>query len=421
MAATERAKDKGAIILVGNYRPTLPVARSLSEAGYRVVLTMDGFSAARRSRFVDEIWRPRTNHAKTSSFLEELQSYCQSRGDVSGVFPISQGATTSLLSRRDKISVPLITATPEAVLTCVDKVKTSKIASELAVPMAQFVAGEANEDLIAQANNIGYPCIAKRNDGLEHALKAVVFRSERELRDLLERWPDWFGNIMFQQYAWGPRYNRYFIAHGGRILRYVDVKILRTDRIDDTGLAVTGISVAPVQELDGHCDRMIERLAFTGAGCVQFLIDERRRSISFLEINARIPGNYAFAHYCGLDQACAMVDLRQDGRLAEWSADFSYPVGKRFAWLLGDLYGLVQGMELRHVTGSQAVKWLGRALVSSLTADNHIIWSRDDPRPALYMTRRALWGLPPRAVVQGARIILKRAKATVSPTAKGSG
>lgn len=420
-ARHDGAAPKGTMLLVGNYRPTLPVARSLAEAGYRVVLTHDDFPAAERSRYVDEVWRPKAHSTNTAPFLNELERYLAARGEIGGVYPVSQALTTKLLANRDRIRVPVIAGTPEAVMTCVDKVRTSGLAAELGVPIARFATGSDAEDIVVQANRLGYPCIAKRNDGYEHSTKAIVFRNERELRLTMERWPDWFGNVMLQQFAWGPRYNRYFIAHGGRILRFVDVKILRTDRIDDTGLAVTGISVAPVAALDEPSNRLIESLGFSGVGCVQFLIDELRGTISFLEINARIPGNYAFAHYCGLDQATALVEVMQDRRLDHWGAAFSYPVGKRYAWLLGDLYGLVQGVELRQVSGSQAIGWLFKALASGARAHNHIIWSRDDPKPALYLGCRAVWPLSRRAARQSARILVQRAKSLTGRSARVAG
>ena len=306
-------------------------------------------------------------------------------------------------------------------MTSVDKLRTSELAATLGVPVARFAKGADADDILRQAEDLGFPCIAKRNDGQEQNTKAIIFRNESDVRLFLDRLPDWFDNVMLQQFAWGPRYNRYFIAHRGKILRFVDVKILRTDRIDDTGLAVTGESVTPVTALDESCSRLIEALDFSGVGCIQFLIDERRGAISFLEINARIPGNYAFAHYCGLDQARALIEVPQDQRLGHWGADFSYPVGRRFAWLLNDLQGLVRGLEMQHVTGSQAIRWLGRALASGARADHHIVWSRDDPGPARYLARKAILPLSGRALSQGLRILTNRAKAVVGRQERGAG
>ncbi|MCG8639961.1 MAG: hypothetical protein MI862_09495, partial [Desulfobacterales bacterium] len=224
--------------MVGNYRPTLPVARSLSMAGYRVVVSRDNFSAAVRSRYVDEVWQPSPRRSGRYDFVGELQRFLATRSDITAVFPISQARTLGLLADRNRIPVPLITVPQEVVTTCLDKVMTSRLAAEVKVPLARFAAGSSRQDLIDLTNDMGYPCVVKWNDGVERGLKAIVFGDASQVRLIADRFPDWFGNFMVQQFARGQRYNRYFIAHQGRILRQLDILTLRTNQIDDTGFGV---------------------------------------------------------------------------------------------------------------------------------------------------------------------------------------
>ncbi len=410
MSQSKQAIDQGSILLVGNYRPSLPVARSLSTAGYRVVLARDGFSAAERSRFVDETWQPSPWRSGSYDFVGELQRFLERRRDIAAVFPVNQARILELLASRDRISVPLITVEPETVATCLDKVRTTRIAAEVEVPVARFAAGSSVQDLYDLADDLGYPCVVKRNDGIEHGLKALVLGNANQARTFATSYPGWFDNFMVQQFAWGPRYNRYFIAHRGRILRRLDIKTLRTNQIDNTGLGVSGVSTAPLAALDEPSSRLIEALGYSGIGCLQFLVDDVRGTIAFLEINPRIGGNYAFTQDCGLDQASALVDIVQGRGLEHWAAPFDYPVGKRYAWVMGDLEGLVQSLETRQVSGRQAVSWWLKAVAGGLRADHHLLWRWDDPKPALYLARRSVPKLTRRAGRQVARILVHRSR-----------
>lgn len=411
MARHKQVVDRESVLLVGNFRPTLPVARSLSKAGYRVILAADGFPAAERSRFVDEVWQSKAEPFTSDDFVGELRKFAASRDDLVGVYPISQRMILELMPQSQRLSVPLITVAPDLFKTSVDKVRTSRLASDVGIPVARFAEGSSVQDLIEIADDLGYPCVFKRNDGLERGVKAIVFRDRSQAQFAAERRPDLFDNFMVQQFASGGRLNRYFIAHQGRILRSLDIKTFRTDRIDDTGLGVSGMSVAPFTKLDRPSHRLVEALNYTGVGCLQYLVNDGRSSISFLEINARIGGNYAFTHDCGLDQASAFLDVLQGRRLEHWAAPFAYPTGKRYAWLLGDLDGLLQSLEARAISGSEAASWLVKAVWSGLRAHNHLQWRWDDPGPALYLGRKSIAPLSRRAFRQTARLLLHRSKA----------
>lgn len=421
MSGSDGAARPESILLVGNYRPTLVVARALSKAGYRVVVGRDYFGEARLSRYVDEVWRPRSHPMRTQAYVKELAGFLHTRPDITAVLPLSQTVIVKLLPHAEAIPRPLITATPEAVMTSVDKVLTSKLAAEAEVPVPRFAAGSSVEELIPLANEVGYPCIAKKNGGLEYALKALVLRSEREARHAAQQLPGWFDDYMVQQFAWGVRYNRYFLAHRGSILRFVDVKTFRSDRIDGTGLGVSGISTAPLRSLDGPCERLVARLGYSGAGNIQFLVDEASGAIAFLELNPMIGGNHGLAYYCGLDQANGLLDVVRERNLERWRGDAGYPAGKRYAWLQGDLEGLARGLDYGEVSGTQAVRWAAQAVVSGLRADCHLIWAWDDPLPALRIFVRRLIPFGLRVVRRSAGIAFRRLRSLAGGAAPRAG
>ena len=180
MARHKQVVDRESVLLVGNFRPTLPVARSLSKAGYRVILAADGFPAAERSRFVDEVWQSKAEPFTSDDFVGELRKFAASRDDLVGVYPISQRMILELMPQSQRLSVPLITVAPDLFKTSVDKVRTSRLASDVGIPVARFAEGSSVQDLIEIADDLGYPCVFKRNDGLERGVKAIVFRDRSQ-------------------------------------------------------------------------------------------------------------------------------------------------------------------------------------------------------------------------------------------------
>ncbi|MCG8354098.1 MAG: hypothetical protein MI920_00865 [Kiloniellales bacterium] len=408
MAHQPSAAKQESVLLLGNYRPSLAVARALSEAGYRVIVTPEEFPPLRRSRFVKEIWRANVSSVDDPAYVEALQVFLKSRPDIALIVPVSQKLMTVLLPHRERLHAPLLISAPEAVRTCIDKTRLSQIAAEAGVPVEPFVLVSGAEALIEKADALGYPCVAKSNEGREGAIKVMVFTHPEEVRHVAALWPDSLDDLILQRFAPGLRYNRYYLAHKGRILRLLDVKILRTDRINGSGLGTEGVSIAPLTALDAPSNSLIEALDYTGIGCLQYLVDEPSGAISFLEINPRFGGHYNFAHDCGFDMTQAFLDVMQDRRLEQWSAPFDYPRGRRYAWLHGDLEGLVTSLENRLVTGRQALPWLFQAFAAGLRSDMDIFWRWDDPLPALALWSRELGPLTWRAGRQAARITLGR-------------
>lgn len=407
-------KGRGTILLIGSFRPAIALARPLSRAGYRVVLAISYFSAICLSRHVHDVWRLSSDYMDVPEFVDELERYLSFHPDIIGIAPLDQGLIVALLPYRDRFSVPLLVSNSEAVDISDDKARLSQLGSELGLPVAPFVVGNGVQELIEACNELGYPCVLKSKNSAGPRLPILILRNEEQVKHVAEQLSGQCENFMVQRFVQGWRCNRYFIANRGRVLRIMDIKILRTARIDGTGLVVSAISIAPLARLDGPTARLIEALDYSGIGNVQFLVDDASGKDWLLEINPLIGSAYALADYCGVDLASALVNIVQNRPLDRWSGPFSYPIGKRFAWLLGDIGGLLWSIERRQVSLRQALYWFVQAVVTGLRAHCHSNWAWDDPLPSLYISVRRITLFTKRAIGAAPRILGRRLKSKMT-------
>lgn len=388
------------VLVVGNYRPSISVVRSLGKAGHRVIVGREPWASyAERSRYAAEVWdHPSIEHDETG-FISALQEFLQHRSDIGFVFPVRGLAIISLCRHLSRIPshIKLIMPDPSLVEICDHKTKMLSVVAELGIPYPPFAIVSTLTDLLQQTEAIGYPCIIKPTvaELRINGEKGLICHTTAELQNRLTQWPPGHDTLMVQRYAMGLRHNLHFAAKEGELLRCLDAVSVRTQRPDGTGLTVEGIAVEVPDSLHDYCRQLVRRLGYTGIGCLQFICDERRGSEDFLEINPRLAAGYAIAQYCGLDLPLIALNLVQS--VAIPSGGETYPAGKRFAWTQGDLAGLKVAWRHGEITSVQAVQWFANAVKAFLRADMHLTWSWHDPSPALAIYARAFGYTLPRS------------------------
>jgi biotin carboxylase len=385
--------------VLGNYRPSISVVRSLGRAGHRVIVGREPWASyAERSRYAVEVWDHPSIETHELSFIEALQAFLKDRPDIGFLFPVRGLAIISLCRHLSHIPsyVKLVMPDPALVELCDHKTKMLAVVAELGIPYPSFAIVANLSDLYEQAEAIGYPCIVKPTvaELRIKGEKGVICHTATELQENLTHWPTGHDTVMVQRYASGVRHNLHFVAKDGELLHCLDAVSLRTQRPDGTGLTVQGISVELPDALREYCRQLLSRLDYTGIGCLQFLCDESKGSTDFLEINPRLAAGYAIAQYCGLDLPLMALNLVQ-GAPIPMERD-SYPVGKRFAWTQGDLAGLKVAWRQGEITSGQATQWFTNAIKSFMRADMHLTWSWHDPSPALAIYARAFGYTLPR-------------------------
>ncbi len=384
------------VLVLGDYRQTLTVARSLARAGYRVIVgSEDEHVFTRYSRAVAERWRYPDPAKSEPAFLEALSSILAQRPDIRWIFPVGETQLIAIVHHAEQLStaVGVVISTPAVVPVCLDKPRLYVAAAACHVPSAPLRVVTDYAALSAALETLGYPCVVKPSSAFfsVHDRKALILHCSNDLARQLPEWPEGNAALIVQRYASGWRHNCHFLAHDGKLLAYFEQQVLRTDCQDGTGYGVDGISVVPSESLRRYCEQLLTHLNYSGAGCVQWLVNARDGSASLLEINPRLDATCAIPYYCGYDfplMALNYARYRRGELTAPPRNDAPYLAGRRGVWFVGDLKGLLTAARHGRVGMQGAMVWWWRAVRAFLSADMHLTWSRADPLPALFMAVR---------------------------------
>ena len=379
------------VLLLGNYRASLAVIRSLARAGHRIFVgytdPYDPTDYAECSRYATAQWHhPDWDYDGLPTFFSALDEFVVQKG-ISVIFPVIERAVR--FANRERVrfpkGVPVLT-TPSSVITqCLDKAHMLRVCDQVGVRQARYALLSNLDELRAAAREQTYPCVLKPANTSEFLFdrKAWIFRSERELLSTAETWPPEHRQLILQNFVEGLRHNVYFCSYRGKVFAAMEFEVRRTDHYDGTGLAVEGVTVPLTDELKASCEALASALDYTGVACAQFMMGGQGDEPSFVELNPRLAGNLAACEYCGLPISLIAFDLALGNPPPRIANPFTYPVGVKFTWTTGDLAGLFAALYLRQVTWAQALCWLGRALWTGATADMHLTWDWRDPRPTL--------------------------------------
>lgn len=383
--------SRTAVLLVGNYRPTLAIARALEPLGHPIIVAgQGGEGAAEASRHVREIVAMADGrHGANPVWLSDPCSL--SDLDIGMVMPVTEEASRQIAECQELASrdVTWIMPAAETVLTCLDKPAMYARCQALGIPTEPFAETE-RQHLSQAVASVGTPCVVRPEDSTRRIgdEKAVFIDTPAALdHSALNALPR-RQRLIVQRKATGIRHNLYFAAAQGRLIAMCEARIARTDRRDGTGLAVEGVTLAPNADLVRWTETLTRSLDYTGIGCAQFLVDAHSGQYAFLEINPRVPGNHAIAEAAGLPLARLAVELATDAY--ELAPLIVGRPGLRFAWTYGDLRGLRAAMRGGDLALGDGLSWLGKAASAAVQADLHMTWSRRDPRPTLTLYARQL-------------------------------
>ena len=370
------------VLVLGDYRQTITVVRSLGRAGCEVVLVCDrAHSSTARSAYVS---RTEVLDASPERYREALQSLIE-RERPAFAFPVGEAEPRRLLhDGRHALAAACrwVMPDPATVLRCFDKRAMYHLATAIGVPVAPWRPYTDVLGCLRDAEELGYPVVLKRKDSAAPlcGTNAVIFRSAHELEAFLvagHHNPDWT-SLIVQKYARGRRHNCHFAAERGSLVAYFQQEVLSTDGPDGTGIGIEGLSVAPSPALRHHCARLLKDLGYHGIGCIQFLVDEQTGSISFLELNARMDSTAALPYRLGLDFPLIALKLAANEPI---EPPAHYALGKRYYYLYGALN--VWLAQRRCVPLMRVLTW---PLVAPWTAlrSYDLVLDWRDPLPALH-------------------------------------
>jgi len=380
-AGPNTAGGRAAVLVLGDYQQSVVVVRSMACAGYRVIVGQSAQRAASAlSRHAHETW-PHPEVSDTPHFLGALRQLLDARPDLGCIFPVGEADLIALLGAHEALArrVRLAMPAPAAVEACLDKPSSYRIAAELGVPLPAGQRADGPASLDALIGSFGLPLVFKCPDSsrLIDGRKALICRQRAEL----ERWREPLRRscpLLVQRWMPGARHNCHFAAAEGQLTAFFQQCVLRTDQPDDTGFGVEGVSVAPSPDLQRHVAALVQRLAYHGVGCAQFLVDDATGAHVFLELNPRLDATCELPYVCGFDFPQLALDPRQ-------AAARDYPAGRRFHWLLGDARSVMRQVREGDAGRSGLGRALARMLAAHFRAHLRLTWDWRDPLPTLYL------------------------------------
>jgi biotin carboxylase len=375
------------ILLLGNHRHTVTVVRSLGRAGLKVILGLDESNViARYSRYCSETWPHPRVEDNEEEFAVALESFAHSREDVRFVFPIGEAMLAFMTRNAARFpNFKIVAPAMSTVFNCLEKQRSYAIAEEVGIPVPTWRPAGSIESLRKAAREVGYPCVVKpnRSHHFFFGRKAIVCRNASEVERNFQSWPKGNVSLIVQRYIDSERPNCHFRAIDGTLLEYFEHIVVRTDRIDETGFEIDGLSVAPTPILRRYCSALIRRLDYNGVGCVQFLTDRRTNEAWFLEINPRLDATCALPYAAGINFPLYAVEPLLTGRKPAGVSTISYPAGVRIHYLMGDLQGLFHGLVDGSVSNRSALHWMYQLGKSALAAQVQLTFTWTDPSPTI--------------------------------------
>ncbi|MDF3010856.1 MAG: carbamoyl phosphate synthase-like protein [Burkholderiales bacterium] len=383
------------VLVLGDYRQTITVVRSLARAGYQVILgTGDPDSFTARSRYVAGRWHYEGSSAQ--HFLTVLEAWLRAERPEY-VFTVGETPLRRVIGEADRFAPLAIwaNADPGAVAACFDKRRMYALAAGLGVPSLPWQPFADAQSCRQAAREMGFPVVVKRKDSSAQVRerKALICDGPTALDAFLADIatdPD-PSSLVLQKFGVGRRHNCHIAAADGRLVAFFQQKVLRTDEPDDTGIGVCGVSAAPSAALREYCERITRSLAYTGIGCIQFLVDEASGAVAFLEFNARMDSTAVLPYQLGYDfplLALRLADYASKRAPCPAPLAAPYRAGRAYHWLYGDIRAWLEAARRSRSTPAALAAW---ALRSAWEAANsyHLTWELRDPLPTLYLYWRS--------------------------------
>lgn len=381
------------VLLLGNLRASLTLARTLSRAGHRIIAGVDGADPYLfLSRHVDGWFRHAPLDAAPEAALQSILPALSEHG-VDVVLPVSEVATRlvadrhTLFADQARIAAPA----PDLVARCADKAGLFDLCDQAGAPIAARAVVGSVAELHAAAAEIGGALVVKPTNSTHYVLdrKALRFEGPSQLIEQIQAWPAGHETLCVQRYVAGPRKNIYFAAERGRLQGAVAVQVTRTDTLDGTGYAVAGRSVSAEPGLRQAVERLIGALEYHGVGCAQFMTDGD--TLSFLEINPRLGANFKIVEACGLALSRYALALPLGEAVPQPIDPWGYRTGVRYAWTKGALTGVLNARR-EHGLGAASLAGLLAQTAREAAAPCHLTFDLRDPLPTLGLYANKLIG-----------------------------
>ena len=373
------------VLVFGDFAQTLAVVRSLSGAGYRVIVGSDAArTVAGSSRYCAATW----HHGPLSGpgFAQELAEFVRNQTDLCCLYPIgiSHIERVQQACAQQGLQIPIAAVSPAILEGCNTKTIANQWAQDagIAVPASHQVHNHA--ELLAAVQDIGFPVIVKtvESEALVFERKAFIVADEAAFNRHFTHWPIAHGQLLVQAYIEGEMVACDFVAQNGEVVAYYEGKHNRTDMPDGTGFVIEFVPESPTEKLFLTLKSFVSAHTYSGPGLLQCMICKHTGEHYFVEINPRLSAGVAETWIVGVDipLVTLQVALQKDLPRLHMHQQVRYRLDTMTYWFERDWLGWLK--QRKYLTHQESRAWLLQMMHCLISADAHINWHWRDPMPS---------------------------------------
>ena len=392
------------LVTDGNQRAALAVTRALGRAGIPVTVGEAApASLAGSSRFCAGV----ISYPSPVQEPEEFQAFLHnetSAGKYRLVLPITDITMQLVSSAQPCLSPRVCLPFPDEqrLLLARDKRYVHLLARRVGIPIPTTLMMSEEESLEDVARRIRYPAVIKprfsrflRNGSWTSG--SVQYAENPD--DLKAKYASAHTRIPFplvQEKVEGEGRGVFLCLWQGQLKAAFCHRRLR-EKPPWGGVSVYCESVALDHNLVQKSSELLQAIGWNGVAMVEFKLDRQDGQAKLMEINGRFWGSLQLAIDAGVNFPLLLYRLASGEDVA---AQFSYRVGVKSRWLLGDLDSLVialraQGKAAQLARGSRSRLQLVQDFLRFFERDLHYdVWDSEDLRPAWFewkAYRRDVW------------------------------
>ncbi|WP_111641463.1 carboxylate--amine ligase [Marinimicrobium alkaliphilum] len=333
--------DNRVLVLDAAQRSALSVVRSLGRAGLTV------YTADAKQKALAGCSRYSKTYLKTPSPEDEPNAFLQWLEDLlaetpfSMVLPVTEVTSQLLLMNQERFPSGVFPfARYEQVMAMADKGELMALADELGIPYPATRRFAKADELKLQA--LDYPCVIKpclsriyTGSGWIHTRVKVVENAEALEAELAAS--PYLADYPFMIQAFVPGSGAgvfYLYGHGQPVANFAHRRV--REKPPQGGVSVLSESVAVNPELSRYAELLLDHCQWHGVAMVEFRVTPDGQPY-LMEVNTRFWGSLQLAVDAGVDFPLLLWQVHQSQAI---DRDWTYRIGQRLRWWLGDLDSL---------------------------------------------------------------------------------
>jgi predicted ATP-grasp superfamily ATP-dependent carboligase len=274
----------------------------------------------------------------------------------------------------------------DTIQTAHDKGALAALASAEAIPIPKTLVMRDPTDLERAIAQVGFPAVVKPRmsryplgDQWKDGGGVHYVRTPAELGAAVRAAQQVVPCPLVQEHIPGEGRGIFALMSRGRLRAAFAHRRIR-EKPPSGGVSVLSEAVALDPQLLAHAERLLEALKWHGVAMLEFKCDARDGVAKLLEINGRFWGSLQLAVDSGVDFPYLLYRLAVDGDI---DPVFTYRVGTRLRWWLGDLDWLL--IRLREPGAlARRLNAIPEFLRPAGATTHGEMYRRDDPAPAIH-------------------------------------